>query len=230
MEVSVAGILVTHTHYDHIGAVADLAETTGAPVYISEVEAPVLARPDDYYPGHRIRPWDTVVGLSGDEQIDLAGISFETVNVPGHSPGHVAFYADLSPSPGTCCSPARSVEPICRWRLGHAGRVDRRLVDAFRPRRSSTQPWAATTPGAELPAIRSSQSSAREVRSPARHDIPSEQPRWRQITDGFEDLCRLYGYRRIDTPVFEDTWLFGAPRARADIVAKGCVTAVATDR
>jgi hydroxyacylglutathione hydrolase len=92
--VTVAGILVTHTHYDHIGAVAELAESTGAPVYISEVEAPVLARPDDYYPGHRIRPWDTVVALSGDEQIDLAGISFETVNVPGHSPGHIAFYAD----------------------------------------------------------------------------------------------------------------------------------------
>jgi len=94
MGVGVAGILVTHTHYDHIGAVADLAEATGAPVYISEVEAPVLARPDDYYPGHGIRPWDTVVGLSGGEQIDLAGICFETVNVPGHSPAHVAFHAE----------------------------------------------------------------------------------------------------------------------------------------
>jgi histidyl-tRNA synthetase len=41
------------------------------------------------------------------------------------------------------------------------------------------------------------------------HDIlPSEQPRWRQVTSEFERLCALYGYRRIDTPVFEDTELF----------------------
>jgi hydroxyacylglutathione hydrolase len=94
METTVAGILVTHTHYDHIGAVADLAEATGAPVYISELEAPVLAHPDAYYPGMRIRPWQAETTLAGDETIDLAAISFQTVEVPGHSPGHLAFYAD----------------------------------------------------------------------------------------------------------------------------------------
>ena len=41
------------------------------------------------------------------------------------------------------------------------------------------------------------------------HDIlPADQPRWRWITGEFERLCALYGYRRIDTPVFEDTDLF----------------------
>ena len=33
-----AAILLTHTHWDHIGAVADLAEASGAPVYVSETE------------------------------------------------------------------------------------------------------------------------------------------------------------------------------------------------
>jgi hydroxyacylglutathione hydrolase len=89
-----AAILVTHTHYDHIGGVADLAEGTGSPVYISEVEAPVLARPDDFYPGIAIRPWDAEHKLAGDETLELAGITFETLSVPGHSPGHVAFHAD----------------------------------------------------------------------------------------------------------------------------------------
>lgn len=88
-----AAILVTHTHYDHIGAVADLAEGTGAPVHVSEVEAPVLARPDDFYAGYSIRPWDAEVELSGDETLELAGITFATLNVPGHSPGHLAFHA-----------------------------------------------------------------------------------------------------------------------------------------
>jgi hydroxyacylglutathione hydrolase len=89
-----AAILVTHTHYDHIGGVADLAEGTGSSVYISEVEAPVLARPDDFYPGMAIRPWAAEHKLAGDETLELAGITFETLSVPGHSPGHVAFHAD----------------------------------------------------------------------------------------------------------------------------------------
>ncbi len=95
MSVSVAGIIVTHTHYDHIGAVADLAEASGAPVYVSSIEAPVLAEPSAYYPGIPIRPYQADVLLAGDEMIELAGISFETVQVPGHSPGHLAFYADV---------------------------------------------------------------------------------------------------------------------------------------
>jgi hydroxyacylglutathione hydrolase len=93
---TIAAILVTHTHYDHIGAVADLAEATGAPVYISETEAPVLANPDAYYPGMRIRAHHAEHELSGDETLELAGIDFQTLQVPGHSPGHLAFYADGS--------------------------------------------------------------------------------------------------------------------------------------
>jgi hydroxyacylglutathione hydrolase len=87
-------ILITHTHYDHLGAVADLAEGTGAPVYVSEVEAPVLARPSEYYPAIPIRPYEADILLSGDETLELAGISFQTVLVPGHSPGHLGYYAD----------------------------------------------------------------------------------------------------------------------------------------
>jgi glyoxylase-like metal-dependent hydrolase (beta-lactamase superfamily II) len=87
-------ILLTHTHYDHLGGVADLAEGTGALVHISALEAPVLARPADYYPEIAIRPHEAEVLLAGDETLELAGISFETVPVPGHSPGHLAFYSD----------------------------------------------------------------------------------------------------------------------------------------
>ncbi len=89
-----AGILVTHSHWDHLGGVAELAEGTGAKVYMAEQEAPVLERPEDYYPGVPVRPYTPDVLLAGDETIDLAGITFETVLVPGHSPAHLAFHAD----------------------------------------------------------------------------------------------------------------------------------------
>jgi histidyl-tRNA synthetase len=41
------------------------------------------------------------------------------------------------------------------------------------------------------------------------HDIlPSDQPLWQRVVGEAERLCALYGYRRIDTPGFEDTDLF----------------------
>lgn len=94
MGASCAGILITHCHWDHLGAVADLAEATGAPVYMSEDERQVLERPRDFFPDVSIRPYSADVALTGEETIELAGISFETVRVPGHSPGHLAYYAD----------------------------------------------------------------------------------------------------------------------------------------
>jgi hydroxyacylglutathione hydrolase len=87
-------ILVTHCHWDHLGGVADLAEGTGAPVYMSALEAAVLERPEDWFPGTGVRPYSADVRLEGDETLEQAGLSFEVVPVPGHSPGHLAFAAD----------------------------------------------------------------------------------------------------------------------------------------
>jgi hydroxyacylglutathione hydrolase len=89
-----AAILITHAHWDHLGGVADLAEGTGAPVYISELEKQVLERPRDFFPDVAIRPYTPDVTLNGDETIEVAAISFETVPVPGHSPGHLAYYGE----------------------------------------------------------------------------------------------------------------------------------------
>jgi glyoxylase-like metal-dependent hydrolase (beta-lactamase superfamily II) len=89
-----AAILVTHCHWDHLGGVADLAEGTGAPVYMAALEAPVLERPDDWFPGAGVRPYAPEVRLSGDETLALAGLSWQVLRVPGHSPGHLAFSAD----------------------------------------------------------------------------------------------------------------------------------------
>lgn len=88
-------ILVTHGHWDHLGGVADLAEGTGSPVHMPEAERDRLERPGDFTPpGVHVKAHTPEVTLSGGESLELAGISFATVAVPGHSPGHLAFGAD----------------------------------------------------------------------------------------------------------------------------------------
>src|SRR5687768_12189593 len=90
-----AAIMLTHSHYDHIGALADLAEGTGAPVWLPEGELDVFRRPNDFFPGV---PTPAYTGdatlLAGGESVEAAGISFQVRHVPGHSPGHLSYYAD----------------------------------------------------------------------------------------------------------------------------------------
>jgi hydroxyacylglutathione hydrolase len=93
-QLDVAAILVTHCHWDHLGGIASLAEKTGALVYMPEREAAVLENPQAFFPDQPIRPHKPEVRLQGDEAFELAGISFETISVPGHSPGHVAYATD----------------------------------------------------------------------------------------------------------------------------------------
>jgi hydroxyacylglutathione hydrolase len=88
-------ILVTHGHFDHVGGVADLAESTGAPVYMPEGERDRLERYSEFAPaGVAGRSYTPDELLEGGETIDAAGLTFESVSIPGHSPAHVAYSVD----------------------------------------------------------------------------------------------------------------------------------------
>ena len=90
-----AAILITHGHWDHLLGVVELAEGTGAPVYMAEDEQALLENLPDLVPaGVAARGRTADVLLQGDETLDLAGLKLETLRVPGHSPGHLAFYSD----------------------------------------------------------------------------------------------------------------------------------------
>ena len=93
--VTCVGILITHGHWDHLGGVADLADASGAPVYMAAGERIALERINDFAPAELpLRPYTPDVLLEGYETLDLAGISFQTLRVPGHSPAHLAYYAE----------------------------------------------------------------------------------------------------------------------------------------
>jgi hydroxyacylglutathione hydrolase len=92
--LSVEAILVTHCHFDHIGAVAPVAKATGAPVYCPEIEVPVLADIMAFVPWPGFGPFESYEAdetVSGGERLELAGLELDVVYTPGHSPGHVTY-------------------------------------------------------------------------------------------------------------------------------------------
>jgi len=88
-----AGILVTHTDVDHIGGVGELAEGTSSEVWAPAGEVEALRR-GETRGGLRVTPHDPAHTVSGGDELTVAGITFEVIDVPGHSAGHVAFLAE----------------------------------------------------------------------------------------------------------------------------------------
>ncbi|MGB3098820.1 MAG: MBL fold metallo-hydrolase, partial [Solirubrobacterales bacterium] len=87
-------ILLTHCHFDHIGAVTPVAEATGAPVYCPKLEVPLLADIMAYVPWPGFGPYESYDAdetVAGGEKLELAGFEIDVIFTPGHSPGHVTY-------------------------------------------------------------------------------------------------------------------------------------------
>jgi glyoxylase-like metal-dependent hydrolase (beta-lactamase superfamily II) len=94
--VKLEAILLTHCHFDHIGAVAPVAAATGAPVYCPVVERPILADVMRWVPPG-FGPFESYEAdhtLAGGEHLQLAGMEIDVIFTPGHSPGHLTYAID----------------------------------------------------------------------------------------------------------------------------------------
>jgi hydroxyacylglutathione hydrolase len=139
-----AAILVTHGDLDHVAGVAELAEATGAPVHMAAAERDRLERIDDFVPAGidvALRSHIPEVLLSGDEELELAGIRFQTLRVPGHTAGHLAFAGEACLFSGDVLF------------AGSVGRTDRpgsswdALLDSIRALAERLPPGTVVYPG-----------------------------------------------------------------------------------
>jgi len=75
-------ILLTHGHFDHVRAAAELSRAFAIPVYIHEVDVPLLESAPE-----------KLVKVSSGQEVSAAGLSFKFINTPGHTPGSCCILA-----------------------------------------------------------------------------------------------------------------------------------------
>lgn len=95
---SLEAILLTHGHFDHIGAVDTLVELTGVPVYISERDAELLTNgiknASAVFFGKSILCNTVAQTFKNGDMLTLAGLSFSVMLTPGHTRGSVCFFLE----------------------------------------------------------------------------------------------------------------------------------------
>jgi hydroxyacylglutathione hydrolase len=93
LQTTPEAILITHCHFDHVGAVAELARHTKAPVYCPKGEVLMLEDINSFtFPG--FGPYEGYTPehtLQGGEQLNLAGFTIDVISTPGHSPDHLTY-------------------------------------------------------------------------------------------------------------------------------------------
>jgi glyoxylase-like metal-dependent hydrolase (beta-lactamase superfamily II) len=92
---TITHILLTHSHFDHVGGLAELKEESSAPIYIHPDAVPMLARATEAAARFNL-PLTTPPAadrmLAEGDVIDVGNLKLEVLLTPGHAPGHVCFY------------------------------------------------------------------------------------------------------------------------------------------
>lgn len=93
--LELTAVWLTHAHFDHVGAVADVLDRFPVPVYLHPADLPLLrnAALSAAYFGLTLRqPEVEPLPLAHAQVLNVGGLGATCLYTPGHAPGHVAFY------------------------------------------------------------------------------------------------------------------------------------------
>ena len=92
LQTTPEAILITHCHFDHVGAVKAMAEATGAPVYCPAGEVFMLEDINSFaFPGLTFESYTPELTVKDGDKLQLAGFEIDVIGTPGHSPDHVTY-------------------------------------------------------------------------------------------------------------------------------------------
>jgi len=92
---TLAAIWLTHAHFDHVGAIADIKEVWDVPVYLHPADQPLLAQAAQAAARWEItirQPPAETLPLSAGQVLTVGGLRVYCRHTPGHAPGHMAFH------------------------------------------------------------------------------------------------------------------------------------------
>ncbi|PKK88383.1 MAG: MBL fold metallo-hydrolase [Candidatus Wallbacteria bacterium HGW-Wallbacteria-1] len=90
-------VVLTHGHYDHIGATDVVVKDMGGEVLVGRDDVPMLLDPEknfSSYMGSSFRVRSPFTALEGGEEFQLGGMPFRVINTPGHSRGSISIHID----------------------------------------------------------------------------------------------------------------------------------------
>lgn len=96
-ELALQAIWLTHAHFDHVGALADILDVHPVPVHMHPADEPVLARAAESAAtwGIAVRqPNVDTLPIADGETLRVGELTARCLHTPGHAPGHIAFYLE----------------------------------------------------------------------------------------------------------------------------------------
>ena len=92
--LKITHVLLTHAHFDHIGAADEVVKATGASLALHPDDLPLLNAGGGavFFGLPPIPVPDASIHLAADEEIDVGELTLRVLHTPGHTPGHITFY------------------------------------------------------------------------------------------------------------------------------------------